>query len=75
MVEPKELLPLGFSFIDGLPEALIYYLNESKSACITYTEGIFNLGINACCWTTLNIENINDLILAIELLQDGDPVC
>jgi hypothetical protein len=76
MVKPQELLPLGFWFIDGTPEALIYYIDGNPKKIITYLEGTFELGLNGCCWTQLNIDNINDLILTIDLLStDGDTLC
>lgn len=73
MIEPKDLLPLGFGFIDGIPELMVYYINPS--ICITYADGTFELGLNGCCWTRLNIDSVNDVILTIELLSDGDPIC
>lgn len=73
MVTIQELLTEGFSFIDGIPEALIY--NITPTICITYLNGVFELCLNSCCWSKLNIDNINDLILTIELFKNGEPVC
>jgi hypothetical protein len=76
MVKPNELLSQGFEFINDSQEAMIYYIDNSPKKVITYLDGTFELGLNGCCWTQLNIDNINDLILTIDLLStDGNTLC
>lgn len=69
----EELLGLGFVFSNGLDDnQLCKYLDEGLSKMIHWDGVEFKLVLNGCCFTKLNIENINDLILAIDLLQNNE---
>ena len=73
MIRIEELLGLGFVFSNGIDNnQLCKYLDEGLKKMIHYDGVGFKLVLNHCCFTILNIETINDLILAIDLLQNNE---
>nr|DAT90404.1 MAG TPA: hypothetical protein [Caudoviricetes sp.] len=65
MIREAELLSLGFVCND-YPAELIYWLSTHKS--IRFSDGDFYL-VMYTTYIPLNIESVNDLLIAIDLLK------
>ena len=68
-IRTEELLSHGFIFSNSTDDSIMRYLNPEGTNFICYTDEKFALVLNGCCKIDLNIESVNELILAIDLLK------